>query len=260
VYARLVLHYIRLWDLRTANGVDKFIANSQFIARRIRKVYKRDALVVHPPVDVQAFLLERDKEDYYITASRLVPYKKVELIVSAFAQMPNRKLIVVGEGPGLHQCRSLATKNISFLGHQAPDKLIRLLCKAKAFVFAAEEDFGITLVEAQACGTPVIAYGKGGALDSVVPDKTGIFFHAQTPQSIVSAVERFASGAVTLLPAADIRRHSLQFDKAEFRSKMTKIIAEAWLGLLRDMREGAYFPGDQDSHRDAAVAFRAVAQ
>lgn len=160
--ARMLLHKIRLWDCRTANGVDHFIANSQFIARRIKKVYGRDADVIYPPVDVNRFELNFNKEDYFFTASRLVPYKRIDLIVEAFSEMPNRKLVVIGDGPEMQKIKSKAKTNIEILGYQPDSVMQEYMRNAKAFVFAAEEDFGIIPVEAQACGTPVIAFGKGG--------------------------------------------------------------------------------------------------
>ncbi|HEE1160993.1 TPA: glycosyltransferase family 4 protein, partial [Klebsiella pneumoniae] len=182
--ARMLLHKIRLWDCRTANGVDHFIANSQFIARRIKKVYGRDADVIYPPVDVNRFELNFNKEDYFFTASRLVPYKRIDLIVEAFSEMPNRKLVVIGDGPEMQKIKSKAKTNIEILGYQPDSVMQEYMRNAKAFVFAAEEDFGIIPVEAQACGTPVIAFGKGGALETIRPlgvDKpTGLFFQKQT--------------------------------------------------------------------------------
>ncbi|HDT0971448.1 TPA: glycosyltransferase, partial [Klebsiella pneumoniae subsp. pneumoniae] len=153
--ARMLLHKIRLWDCRTANGVDHFIANSQFIARRIKKVYGRDADVIYPPVDVNRFELNFNKEDYFFTASRLVPYKRIDLIVEAFSEMPNRKLVVIGDGPEMQKIKSKAKTNIEILGYQPDSVMQEYMRNAKAFVFAAEEDFGIIPVEAQACGTPV---------------------------------------------------------------------------------------------------------
>lgn len=195
--ARAVLHYMRLWDYRTANGVDYFIANSKFIARRIKKVYGREAEVIYPPVDVEGFEYCKDKDDYYLTASRMVPYKKVKLIVEAFNEMPDRKLVVIGDGPDFKKIQEIAGDNVQLLGYQPDDVLRKYMQHAKAFVFAAEEDFGITPVEAQACGTPVIAYGRGGALETVrgygqgADDATGVFFWEQTVESIKEAVEHF---------------------------------------------------------------------
>ncbi len=186
--AKLILHYMRIWDTRTANGVDYFIANSRFIARRIKKVYGREADVIYPPIDVTAFTCCEDKQDYYLTASRMVPYKKVKLIVEAFNEMPDRQLIVIGDGPDFEKTKAIAKSNITMMGYQPFEVLKDKMQHAKAFVFAAEEDFGITPVEAQACGTPVIAYGRGGALETVKDGETGCFFKEQTVESIVKAV------------------------------------------------------------------------
>lgn len=183
--ARMVLHYVRNWDIRTSNSVDHFIANSAFIARRIHKVYHRDSHVIFPPVDVEAFGLCGEKEDFYLTASRMVPYKKVDLIVEAFAKMPERKLVVIGDGPDMRKIREKATPNVEIMGYQPFSVLQEKMQRAKAFVFAAEEDFGISVVEAQACGTPVIAYGKGGALETVLDSShacpTGLFSMNKPP-------------------------------------------------------------------------------
>lgn len=190
--ARMLLHKIRLWDCRTANGVDHFIANSQFIAKRIKKVYGREADVIYPPVDVNKFVLNQNKDDYYFTASRMVPYKRIDLIVEAFSEMPNKKLVVIGDGPEMQKIKSKAKKNVEILGYQPDSVMQEYMQNAKAFVFAAEEDFGIIPVEAQACGTPVIAYGKGGALETVrslgVEKPTGIFFQEQSVADILSLI------------------------------------------------------------------------
>lgn len=160
--AKWLLHKIRMWDYRTANGVDYFIANSKFISRRIKKVYGRDADVIYPPVDIDQFIFKENKDDYYFTASRLVPYKRIDLIVEAFSYMPNKKLVVIGDGTEMSKIKSKAAKNVEVLGYQPNEVMREYMQNAKAFIFAAEEDFGITPVEAQACGTPVIAFGKGG--------------------------------------------------------------------------------------------------
>ncbi|HDQ5286845.1 TPA: glycosyltransferase family 4 protein, partial [Raoultella ornithinolytica] len=195
--AKWILHKIRMWDVRTSSGVDHYIANSHFIARRIEKVYGRTAEVIYPPVAVNRFLLDEDKQDYYFTASRLVPYKRIDLIVEAFSKMPDKKLVVIGDGSEMDKVKSKAGANISILGYQPDSVMQEHMQKAKAFVFAAEEDFGITPVEAQACGTPIIAYGKGGALETVRPygvsNPTGIFFYEQKVTSIIKAVNDFES-------------------------------------------------------------------
>lgn len=225
---RAVLHYIRLWDVRTAHGVDLFIANSQFIGRRILKTYGRRSEVVYPPVDIDAFTMVDVKENFYLAASRMVPYKKMPLIVEAFAKMPDRKLVVIGEGPDMARCRTLAGPNIQFVGYQPFPALRSYMQRARALVFAAEEDFGITLVEAQACGTPVIAFGKGGALETVVPPgsakaPTGAFFAAQTADSIVSAVQGFESAAVPPT-AQDCRANAERFSTAVFRKRFAACV------------------------------------
>jgi len=189
--ARYILHRIRMWDYRTANGVDQFIAISDYIARRIRKVYRRESTVIYPPVDVRNFSLQTEKEDFYVAASRMVPYKKIDIIVEAFAKMTDKKLIVIGDGPELTKIRSKASDNIEFLGFQPTPVLRDYLQRAKAFVFAAEEDFGIIPIEAQACGTPVIAYARGGAQETVIDGITGLFFGRQTANSVIDAIRRF---------------------------------------------------------------------
>lgn len=240
VYAQCVLHYLRMWDARTANGVDCFVTNSEFVARRVFKAYRRGSAVIHPPVDVDCFQLEREKEEFYLTASRLVPYKRVDAIVAGFAQMPDRKLIVVGDGPGLGECRRLARSNITFLPYLPAAEMRSLMARAKAFVFAAEEDFGITVVEAQACGTPVICYGRGGVLDSVIANRTGIFFREQTAASIAAAVELFESGSVPLLSPDAIRSHALGFSREEFLRKFGSEVLAQWTSARerRPLAEG----------------------
>ncbi|MDO6387305.1 MULTISPECIES: glycosyltransferase family 4 protein [unclassified Uliginosibacterium] len=223
---RALLHYMRLWDVRTANGVDHFIANSAFIAKRIRKVYGREAAVLHPPVDVSGFALGGDKEDFYLAASRMVPYKKMPLIVEAFARMPGRRLVMIGDGPEFEKCRALATPNVSLLGYQSFEVLRDHMQRARGFVFAAEEDFGITPVEAQACGTPVIAFGRGGALETVIAtgdpaEHTGLFFARQDVDAICAAVEAFEAGA-GFDPLA-CRRNAERFGHAQFRQRFQQL-------------------------------------
>lgn len=232
--ARWILHKIRMWDVRTANGVDHFIANSRFIARRIHKVYGRKADVIYPPVNINRFRLNTIKDDYYITASRLVPYKRVDLIVEAFTHMPHKKLIVVGDGPEMKKIKSKASSNIEILGYQDNDKMNELMQKARAFVFCAEEDFGISPVEAMACGTPVIAFGKGGVLESVIPlgekKPTGMFFQEQTVSSICSAIEEFENNYDAFDPFFSRERSEL-FSEERFRKEILSYVADKWLGF-----------------------------
>lgn len=224
--ARGILHYIRNWDARSAAGVDHFIANSRFIARRIEKLYRRDSAVIYPPVSTSDFQLQEDKEDFYVTASRLVPYKRIDLIVEAFNKMPDKRLIVVGGGPDLERIRAMAGKNVRVLGHQPFKRMRRYFQMAKGFVFAAQEDFGIVPIEAMACGTPVIAFGQGGVTETVRHGETGIFFPHQTPESICDAVREFEQ--TTFWPAARIRSHAMSFDAAYFRANLAGYVQHAW--------------------------------
>ncbi len=228
-----LLHKLRLWDYRTANGVDHFIANSHFIARRIKKIYGRDATVIYPPVAVDEFPCVEQKENFYLTASRMVPYKKMDLIVEAFTQMPDKKLVVIGDGGEFKKISAIAQghANITLLGYQSFDVLKSHMQRAKAFVFAAEEDFGITPVEAQACGTPVIAFGKGGALETVRPlgcDKpTGLFFHEQSVASLCQAVTTFEEHAPQLL-ASSCRLNAERFSDARFQQEFATYVTKKW--------------------------------
>lgn len=228
--AKAILHYMRIWDTRTSNGVDHFIANSEFIAKRIWKCYRRKANVIYPPVDVEAFEYCEQKEDFYLTASRMVPYKKMDLIVKAFTQMPNKKLIVIGTGPDFDKIQKIAQghENIKLMGYQPFSVLKEYMQKAKAFVFAAEEDFGITPVEAQACGTPVIAYGKGGVLETVrglnIKDKpTGIFFKKQNEQEIKKAINLFEMNSKNFI-FKYCRDNAMNFRKEKFVENFYKYI------------------------------------
>ena len=229
--AKWFLHKLRIWDLRTANGVDCFVANSKFIGKRIAKTYRRDSDVVYPAVDIDGFAYVERKEDFYVTASRFVPYKRVDIIVEAFSGMPDRKLIVIGDGPDNAKVRAKAGPNVTFLGYAPKAELRDHLQRAKAFVFAAEEDFGIVPVEAQACGTPVIAFGRGGALETVngldTPAPTGVFFGEQTAKAIRRAVDAFESNSGRILPAA-CRANAERFGAVRFRAEMAAIIEREW--------------------------------
>jgi len=191
IYVKRVLHKLRIWDIASLNRVDHFVANSNHIARRIKKIYNREATVIYPPVNIDKFKLQTKKENYYITASRLVSHKKVKLIVEAFTHMKDKKLVLLGDGPEMKSIKQIATSNIEILGHVSEVELIEYISKAKAFVFAAEEDFGIAPVEAQACGTPVICLGKGGCAETIIDGETGVFFKTQTLDSVIDAVTRF---------------------------------------------------------------------
>jgi len=227
---RASLHYMRLWDSRTANGVDRFVANSTFIRRRIRKAYGRDSEVIHPPVDVGGFAGTAEKGDFFLAAGRMVPYKKMPLIVEAFARMPQHRLVVIGEGPDFERCKALATPNVTLLGYQSFEVLRDHMQRARAFVFAGEEDFGIMLVEAQAAGTPLVAYGRGGARDIVKPlgsshAPTGLFFDEQEAGAIVQAVGRFIENEHAIAPQA-CRQNAQGFSAERFRDEIAALIAD----------------------------------
>ena len=256
---RAMLHYIRIWDQRTAHGVDAFVANSRFIARRIRKAYGYPATVVYPPVDIQRFALHRQKEDFYLTASRMVPYKRMPLIVEAFAAMPERRLVVIGDGPDFERAKALATPNVTLLGYQSDRDLVDYMQRARAFVFAAEEDFGIAPVEAQACGTPVIAYGRGGSLETVVASddvrtRTGLFFARQSVPDVVDAVERFeALGAFDPLAC---RRNAQRFTAERFREELLAVVMRK---LGRQTWEAISHPAPVSADAEDTAAFASTA-
>ncbi|HSX37335.1 MAG TPA: glycosyltransferase [Chlamydiales bacterium] len=211
--AHFFLHYLRQWDVQSARRVDGFAAISHYIARRIQKIYGRKAAVIYPPVDTNFFTIKTKKKDFYVAASRLVPYKKMDLIAEAFSQMPDKKLVIIGDGPDLQKVKSKSAKNIEILGYQSDNVLKKYLQNAKAFIFAAIEDFGILPVEAQSCGTPVIAFGKGASLETVKNNETGIFFQEQSPFAIQEAVRRFEQ---LEFDPTQIRAHAETFNLDRF--------------------------------------------
>ena len=233
--AKMILHKLRTWDIISSNRVDYFIAISNHISKRIKKTYNRDSVVIYPPVDVHLFESQSDKEDFYLTASRMVSYKRIDIIVDAFSAMPDKKLVVIGDGPEMKIIKSKAGKNVEILGYQAFASLKSYMQKAKAFVFAAEEDFGIIAVEAMACGTPVIALNKGGASETVSDNNTGILFDHQSPQSVKEAVLKFESIQDKFDPSI-IRAHSLQFSRNIFEEKIKQFIDEKSNDFFPDKR------------------------
>ena len=255
--AKWILHRIRMWDVRTGNGVDEFVADSQFIARRIRKVYGREAAVIYPPVDIESFSLRSDKEDFYLAASRMVPYKKMNMIVEAFRQMPDKKLVVIGDGPDFEKVRARAGANVQLMGYQPFEVLRDHLQRAQEFVFAAEEDFGILPVEAQACGTPVIAYGKGGALETVIDGETGCHFQEQSVDHIIHAVRRFEFERPRLQPQT-IRENALRFAVERFQAEFRQFVED----VINRTRSGQATSGGRKltlaGPSDASVADRLV--
>ena len=252
--ARAVLHYIRNWDARSANNVDVFVTNSQFVSRRVEKYYRRRSTTIHPPVDVHRFSLREQKEDYYFTASRMVPYKKIDLIVEAFSQTPQRRLIVAGDGPDMARIKAKAGSNIKFVGHVSADRLRNYMQWARAFVFAAEEDFGIVAVEAQACGTPVIAFGRGGATETIVDGVSGIFFQHQNVPSLLDALDRFE---VMEFDPHVVRAGALRFSSERFRREFFDLVEQEWQAFTARL---ATDPAGEELPAGARAPLRLAAQ
>lgn len=225
---RLMLHPIRQFDAIAGSRVDYYISNSDYVGQRIRKTYRRKATTIHPNIDISNFELCNDKQEYYLASSRLVAYKKIDTIIEAFNQMPDKKLVVIGGGPNLEAYRKLAKDNVTVMGYQPFDVLKDKMQHAKAFVFAADEDFGMIPIEAQSCGTPVIAYGHGGSLETVNGDKTGLFFNEQTPEAIVEAVNKFESMGSQPFAPADCRQWAEGFSEERFKREIKEFVEEKY--------------------------------
>ncbi|WP_439291301.1 glycosyltransferase family 4 protein [Lonepinella koalarum] len=228
ILAKYFLHKLRLWDMSTINRVDHYIANSKYIANRIQKVYGKQADVIYPPVDIEKFQFSDKKEDFYLTASRLVPYKKIDLIIETFCQT-NKRLVVVGAGPDMQKIKEKAGnhKNIEILGYQPDSVLLDLMQRAKAFVFAAEEDFGIIPVEAQACGTPVICLSKGGTKETVINNITGIHFDKQNVESLLNAINMLEQNYHTF-DFDKIRKHAANFSTQRFETEISYYVEQKY--------------------------------
>jgi glycosyltransferase involved in cell wall biosynthesis len=229
--ARWMLSRIRAWDVRSSAGVDEFIAISEFVRRRIAKAYRRDATVIYPPVDVERFTPGGERSDYYVTVSRLVPYKRVDLIVEAFRQLPDRRLVVVGDGPEMARVRARAGANVRLLGHLPHGEMLRWLRGARAFLFAAIEDFGIAPIEAQAAGVPVIAF-DGGALPETVPGldapvPCGVRFAEQSAAGVRAGIQAFERD-VTRITSEACRWNAERFGPERFRREFRECVERAW--------------------------------
>lgn len=225
---RWLLHRLRVWDVRTAFGPDVIVTNSTYVRERVRHIYGRDAQVIFPPVEVDSMPFYERKDDYFVAASFLVPYKRVDLIVRAFNAMPKRRLIVLGDGQQMRELKALAGPNVSFTGHLPRAVFLETIAKARALVFAGCEDFGIVMAEAQACGTPVVAFGRGGARDIVRcieanPAPTGLLFARQSVEAIVQAIDSFEAARSAIAPET-CRKNAIRFSEARFH----KEFAKAW--------------------------------
>jgi glycosyltransferase involved in cell wall biosynthesis len=227
-------HYVRNWDYSAAQRVDHFVANSHYVATRIRKYYRRNSTVIHPPINTQQSFLSPTVEDYYLAVGRLVPYKRTDILINACAKL-GRKLLIVGDGPERKKLEKLSTKGVEFLGELDDTALSGVYAKARALLFAADEDFGLVPLEAQSYGRPVIAFGKGGALETVVgafvgqgpleanPPPTGVFFDQQTGDSLAEAILSFESIEESFSPV-HTQNHARQFDTSVFIDRMGSFI------------------------------------
>jgi glycosyltransferase involved in cell wall biosynthesis len=242
--ARALLHRIRIWDVRTAHGPDAMLANSNFVAKRIKKVYGRDAKVIYPPVTMSKLPPDLPTGDHFLAASRLVPYKKIEAVIQAFAELPDQKLIVAGDGPDAERLKAIAGPNVTFVGFVSDEKLRELMATARAFVFAAEEDFGIIVVEAESEGAPVLAFGRGGARETVSASpelRTGMFFDSNEPKAIAECVRAFVANESSF-SRADCRMQAEKFSAERFRNELMSFVNDhmrTFSGERRRNRDGS---------------------
>ncbi|HET7840557.1 MAG TPA: glycosyltransferase [Terriglobia bacterium] len=217
--------WLRRWDFDAAQRVTTFVANSRNVQERIRNCYARESVVIYPPVDTEQFVIgpaHDASEDFFLVVSQLVPYKRIDLVVEAFNQC-GRNLVIIGDGPDRRELERRAKSNVRFLGSQPQETVVRAMQQCKAFVFAGDEDFGIVLAEAQACGKPVIAFAEGGALEIVRPGITGILFEEQSVKSLVGALEQFDSRC---FEATAVRKSALRFGQERFLQEFSTLCEE----------------------------------
>lgn len=217
-------HRLRQWDVTSAQRVDHIVSNSSFVAKRVEKYWRRSSEVLNPPVDLSRFSLSATQEDYYLFVSELVPYKRADLAIEAFRQLGLR-LKIVGAGSEFQRLKDQAPDNVELLGRVPDAQLDSLYANCKALIFPGEEDFGIVPLEAMACGKPVIAFGRGGVLDTVIPGKTGLFFFQQTAEALATAVNGFESGGASLFQPAQISAYAQGFGPDGFKKRMSKIVS-----------------------------------
>jgi glycosyltransferase involved in cell wall biosynthesis len=213
-----IAHKMRIWDKVAADRVDYFIANSKFVAQRIQKYYRRDSNVIYPCVHLNEYPIVDKPDEYYLMVGRFTFYKRFDLGIAACTKL-GKNLIVVGKGEERKRLQAIAGPTVSFKGALSDDEIKRLYTHAKGFIFPGEEDFGITPVEAQSAGCPVLAYGSGGALETVLAGQTGVFFYEQTVESVIQCIEHFEN-ASCLIPRSKIREHALSFSEQRFRSEI----------------------------------------
>lgn len=225
---RYMLHRIRKWDMLSSFRVDHYISNSDYVGRRIKETYRRESTTIHPNIDITHFDLCEDKQNYYLTSSRLVAYKKIDAVIEAFNRMPDKKLVVIGGGPNLEAYKKLAGPNVEVMGYQPFGVLKDKMQHARAFVFAADEDFGMIPIEAQACGTPVIAYAHGGSLETVSDGKTGLFFKRQTPEAIGEAINRFEKMGKRPFDPKECRKWAEGFSEERFKQEIKDFVEKKY--------------------------------
>lgn len=219
-----IIHYLRLWDESSSHRVDHFVANSKNVARRIQKYYRRQAVVIHPPVDTQFFQPEEEQEDYYLMVSALVPYKRLDLAVEAFNRT-GEPLKIVGQGPDYKKLKKMARENIEFFGPLDAKDLLHVYQRARALILPGEEDFGITSLESQACGVPVIAYGRGGAIETMIPEKTGLIFLDLSVENLLEVLDKFRGFEFN---KTKVRDNALNFSRDKFKSHVSAYIRQKW--------------------------------
>jgi len=216
---------LRLWDKLASDRVDSFISNSQNTADRIEKYYRRESVVINPPVDAERFAIAESRGNYFLALGRLVAQKKMDLLVETFNEL-GLPLKIVGTGPEMDKLKKMAKSNIEFLGYVDDAAAAKLYAEARAYLMPQEEDFGITPLEAMAAGTPVVAFGKGGALETVVAGKTGIFFEKQMKDSLKKAIEGLDEKSFN---PEEIREHALKYDTKIFKEKIKDYVENAWM-------------------------------
>lgn len=221
------MNYIRLWDKISADRPDAYIANSNFVASRIKKYYNKESTVINPPVSTENFHISEKAEDYYLMVGRALAYKRFDIVIDAFNVL-GLPLKIIGKGPEMKQLKKRSKNNIEFLGYLNDKEMSGYYSKCKAFIFPSEEDFGITPLEAMASGRPVIAFGVGGALETVIRGETGMFFDEQTPDSIIETLKNFHPESFN---PKKIRDHALRFDKNNFKEKIKRYIGEKYSGF-----------------------------
>lgn len=231
-FIKAFFNYLRVWDLATASRVDYFMSNSENVKKRIMKYYRRDSKVVYPPVSINDFIFSENKEDFYLVVSQLVSYKRIDIVVDAFNEL-NKNLIIIGDGPERKKLQKNAKENIKFLGWKDDSVLKDYYSRARAFVFPGEEDFGITPVEAQASGTPVIGFGKGGLLETVIDGETGVLFYRQDVSGLIEAVKRFEEMEKSF-DCNKMRENAKKFDVSIFKSQLEDFITEKYREYCRN--------------------------